>query len=765
MPTKEVKVQVGKRKLKLTNLEKVLYPSVEVTKAEIIQLYMQLGQYTLPHLEGRPLTLIRYPDGIHKTKFYSKNVPKWIPTWIPTVKIEHSSEPIRYMICDEQATLIWTSNLASLELHPMQVRTRHIEKPDQFIFDLDPSPEFGFDDIKAISAELRDFLRAYGYQPFIKTSGSKGLHVYVPLVVESKVNEVFDAFKTLSQEFVKLHKDKVTLGITKEKRKGKLLLDIYRNRNAQTCAAPYTLRAKEGAPVSTPFAWDMLPQVKDSKQWHASNIMSYIAEHGDPWADFWRAAEPLHTLRKAKALKRAQANVDNSALEEYNSKRTFEQTTEPVGEVSLDAKQRFVLQLHDASNLHYDLRLEHEGVLLSWAIPKGLPQMSKYKRLGIETEPHPVSYLTFEGKIPKNLYGGGDMWVVDSGVFEWIEKSEKKYSFHIKGKKVNAKYTMVNTKEDQWLIALKSEDQELKQYKPMLADAKSSIPSDEDYEFEVKWDGIRVIAIKSGKKIVLKSKSGRDITDKFPAIAEAMLELKQDCVIDGEIVVLDESGSPDFAKVISRMHKQGETAIARASKSNAATYYAFDCMSIDGIDICSETLERRRAWLRVLYHDTHHLRYSQTFPDGKALWAAAEAHNLEGVMAKRRGSTYQSGQRSNTWLKIKVRKDDEAMIIGYTEGKGDRANLFGSMHLAKPQPDGSWLYMGKVGTGYDHEKMKWILEKLLACGESAKLIKDSIEEESRTHWIQPKLQCKIKYASLSSNGTYREPVYMALFEV
>ena len=256
MPSNEIITSIGGHKLKLTNLDKVLYPTMGVTKAELIQLYMQLGKYTLPHLEGRPLTMIRFPDGVNGNKFYSKNKPKWTPSWIPDVKVEHENDTIRYILADELATLVWTSNLAALDLHPMQVRATHMDKPDQFIFDLDPSPGFGFEKVKELALSLKDFLESYGYHPFVKTSGSKGLHIYIPLIVEHTIDTVFSAFKKISQEYVASHRSTTTLRMSKEKRKGKTLLDIYRNHKSQTCAAPYTTRAREGAPISTPFDWE-----------------------------------------------------------------------------------------------------------------------------------------------------------------------------------------------------------------------------------------------------------------------------------------------------------------------------------------------------------------------------------------------------------------------------------------------------------------------------------------------------------------------------
>lgn len=769
MPKKEILTNIDGRKLKLTNLDKVMYPSVDVTKAKLIQLYIQLSKYALPHLRDRPLTLIRFPDGVDGNRFYSKNKPDWTPQWIPDVKVVHDNDTIRYITANEPATLAWTANLASLDLHPMQVKVQHMDKPDQFIFDLDPSPEFGFDKVKELALSLRSFLQSYGYHAFIKTSGSKGLHIYIPLIVDQTVDKVFDAFKKIAKEYVAAHSDTTTLGLTKDKRKGKVLLDIYRNRKSQTCAAPYTTRARLGAPISTPFEWSIMDQVTSSTHWHANNIMDYLETHGDAWQHFYEHATELHTTRKSQAdnvvkdgkkLKKAK-----QTLKKYELKRNFEKTDEPEPVPIVGNNDLFVIQLHDASTLHYDLRLEHDGALLSWAIPKGFPSRSGVKRLAIETEPHPVKYLTYEGVIPQEEYGGGTMWIFDNGKYETIKKSEKKVTFRLHGNMIRGEFTLVKTKGNHWLLSTKDNlDFGNHKIEPMLAGVSKKVPSNKDYFYEVKWDGIRVIATKWHDEVIILSRSGRDITASFPKIVNNLKdELSHSAVIDGEIVALDDYGAPNFANVISRMHTMGKSSIERASNKIKTALYAFDCMVLDGVNICHLPVEIRREWLRALFDDREHLRYSNSFEDGKELFEAAMSHGLEGVMAKKSGSIYTEGSRSSHWLKIKVRHDDEALLIGYTAGKGDRSGSFGSLHLATKDEDGNLVYKGKVGTGFDTAKRKEIFDKIKDLPTIRKPIKDKIEEPHATKWIQSDYIIKIQYASLTPNKTYREPVFKGMY--
>lgn len=193
--SKHILTNIEGREVKVTNLDKILYPNIEFSKAELIKLYIELATFSIPHIRNRPLTMIRFPDGIDGIKFYSKNRPNWSPKWIPDAEVSHENITTNYILANEKATIAWIANLAALELHPMQTKAEHLDKPDQFIIDLDPSPQISFDQLKKLALALKEFLEMYGYTPFVKTSGSKGLHIYVPLVVDQKTDIVFQAFK------------------------------------------------------------------------------------------------------------------------------------------------------------------------------------------------------------------------------------------------------------------------------------------------------------------------------------------------------------------------------------------------------------------------------------------------------------------------------------------------------------------------------------------------------------------------------------------
>lgn len=758
MPEQPIFTQIDGRELKLSNPTKLLYPEKEITKAEVIQYYLQVADLLLTHISDRPLTVIRFPDGVDGNRFYSKNKPNWTPDWVASTHYEEDNEN-QYVLATEKATLVWLANLAALELHPMNVRVPNAKFPDQFIYDLDPSEQFDFEELKEIALELKVFLESFGYRSFLKTSGSKGLHIYIPIKPIYSKKDVFSAFEKITKQFVQQHKDKTTLTITKEKREGKVFIDILRNKSSNSCVAPYSLRGKSGAPVSMPILWEELEDITSSKHYDIRLALKTIESRGDAWKDIWACAAALHT----------KSTSASKELESYNQKRDFTKTAEPTEAQTIQTSGRdYCVQLHDATNLHYDLRLEENGVLLSWAIPKGLPHEKGIKRLAIETEPHPLKYLDFEGTIPKGEYGGGTMFVFDRGQYKVIKREKKKIHFQLEQGGLEGEYLLYKTKGKQWLIEKKSEDHhfDLKEFKePMLASMGESIPK-ENHFFEIKWDGLRATFLIEQGKLTIFSKSGNDITTQFPELQIMTKQIEAEkAIIDGEIVNLDQLGRPQFANIVGRIHTVGDRSIELAAKKNPATAYLFDLLYLDGKDCRQETNVKRRQWLKTILSAGDTVRYSESFEDGEMLFQAIKQQGMEGIICKQNEGTYLSNARSPYWSKIKVRHDAEAFIIGYTKGEGDRSNLIGALHLAIKNKDGNLQYMGKVGTGFTIDMLIAIQKELNQVPVIEKPISDAIEKESQTTWLAPEYICEINYASLTSNGTYREPVYQRMRKV
>jgi len=759
MPAIPVYTEIEGQRLKLTNLEKVLYATTGVTKAEIINYVVQVAPYMLPYVKGRPLTLIRYPDGIDDKIFYTRNKPSWTPDWVPTTYLPWD-EDNEYLLANATPELVWLANLAALEVHTMNSTIEQIEHPDQFVIDLDPPEDQNFKVVKEIAFELKLFLENYGYVPFAKLSGGKGIHLLIPTLPKWSYETVTSTVKNLMKKFIISHPN-TTLSVPKNKRTDKILLDIYRNYPGNTTIAPYSLRAKEGAPISMPLTWQDLKECSSAQAYNLEEAIGYLNKNGDPWKNFWDHSKKLHDQ---------EIPIPIVPLNDYVAKRNFEKTAEPNDITREDpsfVNNQFVIHLHRATNLHYDLRLGEDNVLKSWAIPKGLPLQKGVKRLAIQTEDHPAKYLDFEGTIPKEEYGGGQMWIFETGKIEWIQKHKTKYKFKLLANNTEAVFSLYKIKNKEWMIQRTEDVHNISIFKsgikPMLCSRMDSVPENHDeYEYEIKWDGIRVLCYKQKGETRIISRSGRDITEQFPEFQEGKFIRVQNAIIDCEIVCLDPKGKPIFADVISRMHRVGTNNIATASKTKPAYLYAFDCLYLDGKKLISYPLSRRKEWLRAIFKKGDKPRISDTFEDGHQIYEAAKSMGLEGIMAKKKTGKYFPGNRTNVWKKIKFTRTFECHIIGYTKGKGDRIDIFGALHLANP--DGkTWKYHGKVGTGFDQQKLKEIFQQLHQVETITKPITVTVEEENKTTWILPQYLCEVTYASFSPNDTLREPVFLKMW--
>jgi len=760
MPKSEVYTEVNGQRIKLTNLEKILFPKLQISKAEVVQYYLTVAPHILRYIKNRPLTLIRFPDGVDKAGFYAKTKPDWTPDWISSFDIKHSEETIPYLLAKGQAEVVWIANLGGLEIHPMQFSADQ-QNPDHFIFDLDPPEDFHWDDLVEIAYKLKAFCAEHGYSSFIKTSGGKGLHIYVPIRPIYPQEEMVQSVKNLSAEFIKRNRNLVTLKMNKEKRKGKMFLDIFRNHRGHTTVAPFSLRGKPDAPVSMPFLWSDLEHISSSQHFTLKNYKEYLDLNGNVWLDWRNFERELHDKRSSQHA----VLTDHSLLNEYAHKRDFKSTNEPPALVESGENDEYVVQLHNASRLHYDLRLEVDGVLYSWAIPKGLPIKTGVKRLAIRTENHPMKYVDFEGTIPKGEYGAGEMWIASRGKYKLIKNKKDSLSFEFESGSLNGKFSIYHTKEDQWIIERKSSEQTLSFIEPMLVEQKKSVPNNDKYLYEIKWDGIRCILVFEKDSLKIYSKSGRDLSSKFPELSAHRNKIKAtNAIMDAEIVCLSPEGVPDFSKVISRMHLNGPQKIVRARKTNPVFCYVFDLLHLDGIDTTKDKIEQRKEWLDVLIERDGHFRHSEFFADGKELFEACKKMGMEGIMAKQKGSSYYTKQRSSVWAKIKFRSHADCYILGYTKGQGDRSSLFGSIHLGVKE-EGVLVYKGRVGTGFDSIKMNMLLERFSKLKTKKQYIEGDIEKVNETIWLKPELLCEIKYASLTSNGTFREPVFVRLKEI
>jgi bifunctional non-homologous end joining protein LigD len=448
-------------KVGFTHTEKVFFPKGGFTKGQLIRYYVDASKYILPHLKDRPVTLIRYPDGVGGEKFYEKNAPKFAPNWIKTYSVarRHEEGDIRYILINDVKTLAWCANIAAIELHPFLHRVPKLDQPTSVAFDLDPGEGSDLAACARVAFLIKAVLDPLGLTAFPKVSGSKGLQVYVPL--NNRVTYIAtSAFAKAVAEFLEQENPELVVSrMTKVRRRGRVLIDWSQNSPSKTTVAVYSVRGKNDEPfVSMPVTWNELKGKKANRLFFTpGEAIKRMRKLGDLFAPVLKLRQSLPRAFAARAVSAG------SPLKRYREKRDFTKTAEPppgpVSKGAVTGGGRFVIQKHAASHLHYDFRLEMEGTLKSWAVPKGLPTELGIKRSAFAVEDHPLGYIKFEGTIPKGQYGGGTVMVWDIGTYEQLggdyENGDLKLMLH--GKKLRGEWHMFKIRseggKDVWLIA------------------------------------------------------------------------------------------------------------------------------------------------------------------------------------------------------------------------------------------------------------------------------------------------------------------------
>jgi bifunctional non-homologous end joining protein LigD len=455
-------------------------------------------------------------------------------------------------------------------------------------------------------------------------------------------------------------------------------------------------------------------------------------------------------------------------LERYRAKRDFEATPEPAG--STDAPEsglRFVVQEHSARAMHWDLRLEHEGTLASWAIPKGIPADPKRNNLAVRTEDHPLEYLDFHGEIPAGSYGAGTMRIFDRGTYDLHKWREKEVMITFHGERVRGRYVLFGTGGKNWMIHRMDppEDPDREplpeKIEPMLA-RTGKLPPDDGWAYEIKWDGVRAIGYAEGGRLRLESRNGNNITPRYPELRELGRALgTHEAILDGEVVAFDENGRPSFQRLQRRMHLTSEGQVRRLSQSEPVVYMIFDLLWLDGHSLLAEPYETRRAKLAELelagptwQAPAHHVG------DGAALLAASEAQGLEGIVAKRLDCPYTPGRRSNGWVKVKNVRNTDVVVGGWIGGEGGRTGKIGALVVGFCR-DGELRYAGRVGTGFTETELKrlqGILDPLAR--ENSPFT--GTQPPRTTHFVEPRLVASVDYGDITQARTLRHPVYKGL---
>ena len=457
-------------------------------------------------------------------------------------------------------------------------------------------------------------------------------------------------------------------------------------------------------------------------------------------------------------------------LPEYRARRDFAATPEPApgeGAAPDPGLPRFVVQRHQARALHFDLRLEHEGALASWAVPKGPPLREGVKRLAVRTEDHPLEYLDFSAVIPEGQYGAGRMTIWDRGVYEPELVAEDEWKLVLEGSILRGHYHLVRTRgrsgKEEWLIFRSGKGPagppdpaaRFPSLRPMLASTAEAAFDDPAFAFELKWDGYRALALVTSDATELRSRTGRDLTPAYPDLHDLRRALLcQEAVLDGEVVVLDDEGKPDFN--------------ALQNGRGPFTYVAFDLLHVDGEWICDRPWSERRERLAAVVSPDAPPRLmlsDHVVGQGGDLFAAAKAQGLEGVIAKRMDAPYRPGRRVAEWRKVKSRPELEAVVGGFTEGNGSHRGSLGALLVGEYDDEGRLRYRSHVGSGFSHALARDLWDRLRAAEVPESPFADPVPKApAAPHWVRPELKVEVSYAERTPDGRLRAPVFGGLVD-
>jgi len=455
-------------------------------------------------------------------------------------------------------------------------------------------------------------------------------------------------------------------------------------------------------------------------------------------------------------------------LAEYEAKRDFKKTPEPGARAPKKAARapRFVVQEHHARRLHWDFRLEKDGVGVSWAVPKGIPPDPKQNHLAVHVEDHPLDYFSFAGDIPKGNYGAGHVSIWDEGTYEPVKWSDREVMVVLHGNRLQGRYVLFRTRGEDWMIHRMDPPQDPgrkpmpDKITPMLAKLATKLPAPDDaWGFEFKWDGIRALAFVDGGRVRLQSRTGEDITPRYPEIHPMGRALgSAEVILDGEIVALDDKGRPSFEEIQQRMGLTDPNEVRRKMKEVPVTYMVFDLLWQDGHSVMESKYTARRDSLSRLKLTGASW---QTPPfekgGGKAMKDASAKAGLEGVMAKKLDSKYEPGRRSGVWQKIKNHNRQELVIAGWLDGEGKRHGYPGAL-LVGYYDDGKFVYAGRVGTGFTDAILEELNKKLKPLATDKNPF-DVGKPPREAHFVKPKIVAEFEFVEWTRAGQLRAPAF------
>jgi bifunctional non-homologous end joining protein LigD len=465
-------------------------------------------------------------------------------------------------------------------------------------------------------------------------------------------------------------------------------------------------------------------------------------------------------------------------LDEYERKRDFGKTSEPAPKRRAKKKgaPRFVVQEHSARRLHWDLRLEHEGVAASWAIPNGIPEDPKENRKAVHTEDHPLEYLEWEGEIPQGEYGAGTMRIWDAGTYELEKWEPGKVMVEFHGERLQGRYALFRAgkAEKDWMIhridpPARERDPFPENVVPMLA-RLSQLPRDDDgWAVEVKWDGVRAIAYCQPGRVELQTRNLNVVSDQYPEVRRITRALgSRDAVLDGELVAFDENGKPSFERLQQRIHNTDANVVRRRMKSHPVIYVVFDLLHLEGTDLTCEPYGRRRELLEGLDLNGESWQTpGHSVGHAKELLAASKEQGLEGVMLKRLDSTYAPGKRTGAWLKVKNVSRQELVVGGWTPGEGRRRNQLGALLVGYFTDDGGepvLRYGGKVGTGFTEGDLAALTARLAPLEQKKSPFGAGPKTPKGARFVEPCLVAEVEFREMTKEGMVRHGAFKGLRE-
>lgn len=823
------RVRVAGRELTLTNLDKIIYPETGTSKADVLAYYAAVAHVLIPAAANRPATRKRWVNGVGTADqpgevFFQKDLEDSAPGWVPRAAITHKDRTIYYPLVNDAATLTWFGQINSIEIHVPQWRVdSHGSQlnPDRLVLDLDPGEGAGLPECREVALLARSILQDVGLDPVPVTSGSKGIHLYAALD-GTQTSEQISAFaRELARALEADHPDLAVSDMKKSLRAGKVLVDWSQNNAAKTTVVPYSLRGRPTPLVAAPRTWREI-ESQGLKHLDYQEVLRRVRDGKDPFAAVVNAG----ARAAAGAAEGADGTPDGGPgqgeashdgdprLGRYRSMRDPKATPEPFAGIPAGGNS-FVIQEHHASRLHYDLRLEHEGVLVSWALPKGIPESGAKNNLAVQTEDHPMDYLTFHGTIPKGQYGAGVMTIWDTGTYElhkWINGKEVIVTLTGSeggGLGGTRKIALIHTgrgqgkdAESQWLVHLMDQEHQggrrrhaapaatvpsqeagavdpapaaapaetadlangapadPLEYQPMMATSgNTSDLQGSAWQYELKWDGVRAILVADRERVRIFSRNGNDVSRTYPEFTDRACWPEHPFVADGEIIAVGPGGKPDFGLLQGRMKLTRAADVAKARTTIPVQLMLFDLLFDNGEDLRRKPLSTRRRRLEEFFRPSGcPVELSMVLDEPvDLLMESAQELGLEGIMAKRTDSRYVSGQRTRTWIKLKTEQTQEVVVGGWRPGKGGRQDTVGSLLVGIPDGD-KLQYVGRVGSGFSMRELTELRQTVERLGRKTSPFHDVPRPDAAdARWVSPELVGEVTYGEWTGQGRLRHP--------